>query len=100
MTKFIELHAHYHDFSRRNSYFIKSFVMGVVIYNLLGNIPLVNRAVCFFFVLGAIGAVPKVKNINHFVIMTVMIAYFIWRNYIHYAAASHSAYLPYHFIWE
>lgn len=100
LTLLATLMIYYHDFSQRNAYFIKAFVIGVVIYNLLGNIPLVNRAVCFFFVLGAIGAVPKVKNVNQFVIMAALIVYFIWRNYIHYAAAPHSAYLPYHFIWE
>jgi hypothetical protein len=92
--------VYYNDKMAANGYFIKAFVLGVVIYNLLGNIPLVNRAVCFFFILGAIGAVTKIKSGKQFGMMAVLILYFIWRNYVHYAEQPQSAYLPYHFIWE
>jgi hypothetical protein len=92
--------VYYSDTKSSKVYFLKAFILGVVLYNLLGNIPLVNRAVCFFFILGAIGAVPKIKNDKQFGMMAVMILYFIWRNYVHYAEQPHSVYLPYHFIWE
>lgn len=83
-----------------NWFFIKSFVLGVVLYNLLGNIPLINRAVCFFLVLGIVGAFPKMKDIKSFVIIALFSAYFIWRSWIHYVQSPHSAFLPYYFIWE
>lgn len=92
--------VYYNNISQKNVYFLKAFVMGVVIYNLLGNIPLVNRAVCFLFVLGLVGAVPKIKGNRQFAAMAILILYFIWRNYVHFAEGTHSAYLPYHFIWE
>lgn len=92
--------VYYIDITHKNAFFVKAFVLGIVLYNLLGNIPLVNRAVCFFFILGAIGAVPKINTQKKFLVMSVMILYFIWRNNVHYMAAPHSAFLPYHFIWE
>ena len=90
----------YNDFKKQNTYFIKSLVTGVVLYNILGQIPLVNRAVCFFFVVGLIGAVPQITNKKQFYLMSVISLYFIWRSYVHYAASPHSAFLPYYFIWE
>ena len=90
----------YIDVTPKNSFFVKAFVLGIVLYNLLGNIPLVNRAVCFFFILGAIGAVPKINTQKRFLVMSALILYFLWRNNIHYMAEPHSAFLPYHFIWE
>lgn len=92
--------VYYNDVSQDNAFFIKALVVGVILYNLLGNIPLVNRAICFFFVMGAVGAVPKIKSPMQFLIMAVLVIYFIWRNYVHYEESPSSAYLPYYFIWE
>lgn len=100
LTILASLMVYYIEITPKNAFFVKAFVLGIVLYNLLGNIPLVNRAVCFFFILGAIGSVPKINTQRKFLVMSVLILYFIWRNNIHYMADSHSAYLPYHFIWE
>ena len=100
LTILASLMVYYIDITPKNAIFVKTFVLGIVLYNLLGNIPLVNRAVCFFFILGAIGSVPKINTPKKFLSMSVLILYFIWRNNVHYMAESHSAFLPYHFIWE
>lgn len=90
----------YADMSSKNAVFVKALILGVVLYNLLGNIPLVNRAVCFLFILGIIGAVPVIKSRNQFIYLSILAFFFLWRNHVHYLSAPHSAFLPYHFIWE
>ena len=32
--------------------------------------------------------------------LSILAFFFLWRNHVHYLSSPHSAFLPYHFIWE
>lgn len=84
---------------------LKLFVTGIVIYCLLGNYPLVDRLVSFFFIIGAIGAIPSFPSNGKSYVSTtwwlsisvcLVFIYLFYRN----NCGPESVFLPYHFLFD
>lgn len=82
------------------SYSVKCWIAAFVIFLSLSSIPLINRALLLFFLIGLSGAIPKniekksVKNI--FFMALVLLVYIAFRSY----SQPHYLMLPYNFIWS
>lgn len=96
MTFFAGFLAYCCDVDSKKWIFVKMFVLGIVVYNVLGNIPLVDRSIAFLLVVGVIGGLPSRKQYTW--IMTLFLLYLIQRTYVHYEIGT--PFQPYKFIFE
>lgn len=96
MTLFVMSLVYYNNPNDQNWLFVKAFALGIIAYNILGSIPLVNRAIAFLLLVGVTGGLPSVKKGK--AVMICFLLYMIWRSYVHYEVGT--PFQPYKFIFE
>lgn len=96
MTFFAGFLTYCCDVNSKKWIFVKLFVLGIIVYNILGNIPLVDRSIAFLLVAGIIGGLPSRKQCT--LCMALFLLYLIQRTYVHYEAGT--PFQPYKFIFE
>ena len=100
------LFVYYHKKENINDFYLKCFLMAVVLKNLLGFFPHIARSILLFVILACVGAIPyvlpeKSRKFKIAVMITLSINIILFFRTLQMQNNAPGFYmLPYNFIWE
>lgn len=100
MAALASIFIYFYSKEELQKYSVKCWILAFVLFLSLSSVPLINRAIILFFLIGLAGAIPesiKKKNVKDvFLLSMILFVYIAFRAY----SRPEYLMLPYNFIWS